>query len=333
MNNRRIGRALPRAFTLVELLVVIAIIGVLVALLLPAVQAARESARRADCSHHLTQLALAVQNYEVAYRVFPSGTLAATGPVSNAPTGYHHNWIVQILPQLEQRNAFAHVDFNVGVYAKANQPVYQLHIQLLKCGSDTARGNITNYAGVHHDVEAPIDVNNHGVFFLNSAVRYDDLRDGSAQTLMLGEKVGEANSLGWMSGTRETLRNTGTPINQTGIVGANGQRFSRGDAIVVPQAGDEQLEPNPQFYFPPEKDPEDEFEDEAEENPSDKDPPKAKKIAVGPLTVGGFSSRHSGGANFALGDASVRFLSQSINSQVYQQLGHRADGKLLDQDY
>ena len=75
----------------------------------------------------------------------------------------------------------------------------------------------SSYAGCHHDVEAPIDVDNHGVFFLNSRVSHDGLTDGSAFTIFVGEKRNQAwDAGGWMSGTRATLRNTGTPINATG---------------------------------------------------------------------------------------------------------------------
>src|SRR5512136_477151 len=95
-----------RAFTLVELLVVIAIIGILIALLLPAVQAAREAARRSSCLNNLTQLGLAVQNYEMARRTYPPGTINETGPIVNQPTGYHMSWLVQILPYMEEGNVF-----------------------------------------------------------------------------------------------------------------------------------------------------------------------------------------------------------------------------------
>jgi prepilin-type processing-associated H-X9-DG protein len=73
----------------------------------------------------------------------------------------------------------------------------------------------SNYAAVHHDFEAPINVNNNGVFFLNSRISQDDVKDGMRYTFFLGEKILVGGDLGWMSGTRATLRNTGSPINTT----------------------------------------------------------------------------------------------------------------------
>src|SRR5688500_10738664 len=149
-----------RAFTLVELLVVIAIIGILVALLLPAVQAVREAARRMQCSNNLSQLIIATHNYEMAHGVYPPGTIDKKGPIVNLPAGYHHNWITQLLPYVEQKNSFANIDFKVGVYHAKNIPVRINPIRLVHCPSDSAAGPVSNYAGVHHDVEAPIDTTN-----------------------------------------------------------------------------------------------------------------------------------------------------------------------------
>ena len=93
-----------RGFTLVELLVVIAIIGILVALLLPAVQAAREAARRTQCTNNLKQLGLAVHNYENTNKELPPGGLTPTGG------SYGHSWWVRILPYIEQGNVYDKFD-------------------------------------------------------------------------------------------------------------------------------------------------------------------------------------------------------------------------------
>jgi prepilin-type N-terminal cleavage/methylation domain-containing protein len=97
----------PRApqrpgFTLIELLVVIAIIAILIALLLPAVQQAREAARRCQCRNNVAQLGLALHNYELSYSGFPPGTVNPTGPIENKAEGYHVGWAVQLLPYLDQ---------------------------------------------------------------------------------------------------------------------------------------------------------------------------------------------------------------------------------------
>jgi prepilin-type N-terminal cleavage/methylation domain-containing protein/prepilin-type processing-associated H-X9-DG protein len=276
-------------FTLVELLVVIAIIGVLISLLLPAVQAAREAARRVSCAHRIGQLILAVHSYELAHGMYPAGTLESKGPILHRPQGYHHNWIVQILPYFEEMNTYQHIDFAVGVYAPANQPVYDLVLPILKCPSLWgSEANSSDYAGVHHDVEAAIDVTNSGTFFLNSAVRQRDVRDGLSHTAFLGEKLPDVVGLGWMSGTRATLRNMGSPFGGAGTFGGL-------------TSGPIELE-NGNL---------------------------GAAEAVG-LPVGTFGSQHPGGAQFAFGDGHVRFLSSDIDPAALQQMGHRADGQLIE---
>ncbi|MBC8873867.1 MAG: DUF1559 domain-containing protein [Planctomycetes bacterium] len=323
MKNRQNG------FTLVELLVVIAIIGILVALLLPAIQAAREAARRTQCSQNLSQLIIAVHNYEMAWSVYPPGTIEKKGPIQNHAHGYHHNWLIQLLPYMEQKNAYQHIDRTVGVYHKNNVPVRQLTIDNLLCPSQPATPQgYSSYAGCHHDLEAPIDVNNNGVFFLNSRITYDDITDGSAYTLFVGEKLIEQGDLGWMSGTSATLRNTGVPPNAS-VAGGGKPNWARGPA------GEQELWDGSDGMYGAEygesgemggaeADAEVVVEEREEVEPTGP-PPK------GPvLPVGGFGSVHPGGCQFAFGDGRVSYLSESMSLQVYQQLGHRADGKLLD---
>ncbi len=285
-------------FTLVELLVVIAIIGVLIALMLPAVQAAREAGRRVQCTNNLCQLALAAQNYEAAHESLPPGVVNATGPIESVAQGQHINWLARILPQLELQNAYDRLDFAAGAYAPANAPLRNWGANVFLCPSDPdstrlAPLGVSNYAGCHHDVEAPIDADNHGVLFLNSSIGYRDMLDGSSQTILIGEKLVTRLDLGWLSGTCATLRNTGSPINSS----STGLLAAIDDGASVPGRNGA-LAPTPQV-----------------------------KPA---LVVGGFESHHPGGANFLFADGSARFIGQSVNQKTLQQLGHRADGQLLD---
>jgi prepilin-type N-terminal cleavage/methylation domain-containing protein/prepilin-type processing-associated H-X9-DG protein len=298
-----IGTPRRRAgFTLIELLVVIAIIAVLIALLLPAVQSAREAARRAQCLNNLVQIGVAIQNYESAHEMLPPGVIDTAGPITNAARGYHYSWMVQILPYLEQSNTYKKINFKGGVYDPANVTVRAHSIAIFMCPSDgfggAAGAGNNNYAGCHNDVEAPIDVKNNGVFFLNSHVRMDDVTDGSSFTIFVGEKVRSGNDLGWMSGTNATLRNTGTRLN-------NGSAATGRFALPV---GDE-----------------DDDEDQAKAAG-----PRGEADAA--LFVGGYNSRHAGGANFAFGDGSVRFIKTSISPKIFRRLGNRADGELISAD-
>jgi len=282
-------------------LVVIAIIAVLIALLLPAVQAAREAARRAQCANNLMQLGIALQHYESAHEVFPQGVVNDTGPVLDQPKGYHVGWMVRILPYCELRNIYNHFNLELSLYETQNLTTRTTLVRNFLCPSDNginrAPNNVvlTNYAGCHNDVEAPIDVKNNGVFILNAAHRYEDIPDGSSQTIFLGEKLNDGAGQGWASGTRASLRNMGTGIN--GAVNIPG---STAQAIA---------------------------EDAAAE-------PGAPKVTPGtPTFVGGFASKHPGGALFSMGDGSVKFMRTSAGSGVLKLLANRADGAIIDGGY
>src|SRR5689334_1135480 len=110
-------------FTLIELLVVIAVIGMLAALLLPAIQHARECTRRLQCGSNLTQLIVAVNHYQTAHGVYPPGTIDANGPILNARLGFHHGWIVQVLPYLEGQNTWNKVHHDLSIYNPKNKLV------------------------------------------------------------------------------------------------------------------------------------------------------------------------------------------------------------------
>jgi len=271
--NRSLRRP-PGGFTLVELLVVIAIIGILIGMLFPAIGAIQEAARRATCQSRLAQLGIGLQKYESGHGALPPGTTNPKGPIHNIPQGIQLSWTVYLLPYLDEAGTFKQIDLAAGAYAEKNAPVRGLRIAAFTCPSQRSSPQTTtpvsNYAGCQHDVESPIAEDNHGVLFLNSHISARDVTDGVQHTIYLGEKGADLDDLGWMSGTRATLRNTGTPINMTN-----------------------------------------------EEKPSSD------------LFVGGFGSNHPAGANFLFGDGAVRFVNRLIDQGVYEQLGNRADGKLL----
>jgi prepilin-type N-terminal cleavage/methylation domain-containing protein/prepilin-type processing-associated H-X9-DG protein len=309
MNRRR------RGFTLIELVAVILIIAVLIALLLPAVQSAREDARRIQCVNNLTQIGIALESYEATYQVLPPGSINARGPIIESLSEYQYSWITQILPYFDQKAVSRHLDFNQGIYQPANETARAVMLSVLICPTDHQRPSISrragsgvtsllpgvleittsSYAACHNDVEAPIDTTNHGVFFLNSRVRSDEIEDGLSHTIFVGEKRTPGDELGWASGTRATLRNTGTPINQT--------RLDPLDLVIL-------------LPDVPVSDP--------------------RKVAEppAPLTVGGFGSFHSNGSNFLFGDGSVRYVRTAVNPVVYRLLGNRDDGQIVgDKDF
>ena len=323
-----------RAFTLVELLVVIAIIGIMVAMLLPAVQAAREAARRSQCQHHLVQLIIAINNYEMAHTTYPTGTVAAAGPVRSVAQGYHHGWTTQLLPYLEQGVVYRSIDRSVSVYDANNAKVRAYNVVTYRCPSSWLGGpGYSDYAGVQHDVETPIDTTNDGIFFLNSQVRYQDVSDGSSQTFFIGEKLATVGDLGWISGTRAILRNTGTRLNAALALSAAQPRLVK---PFRPPGVEDTLDTSADAAGDTLSPAEDTENPTAE---ADVPPNEAESSMIrfgqpiGPLSVGGFASDHAAGANFALGDGSVRFISETISTAVYQQLGNRHDGQLIDGEF
>jgi prepilin-type N-terminal cleavage/methylation domain-containing protein len=283
------------AFTLVELLVVIAIIGILVALLLPAIQAAREAARRTSCINNITQLGIAAHNYEFNYETLPPGVIDTKGPIRNEPQGQHVSWMVTILPYMEELVLYRKFDQAAGAYAAVNAPVRAVPLNIAICpsypGEETLNEGtiaVTTYAGCHHDVEAPIDADNHGLLFLNSKVPFNEIYDGSSHTLLIGEKREDESDLGWVSGTRATLRNT--------------------SKIEIPQ---------PRFQ-PAQMDGEVPSE-ETEENVSKS------------LFVGGFGGHHPGGFNANFADGSTRFVTETVDPAIWRLVGNRADGEIVKQ--
>lgn len=331
--RRQAGHA---GFTAIELTIVVSVIAVLFALLLPAIQQAQER-RKFQCRNNLMNIGFALQNYAHTFGRLPPGSVNDTAPVLSRVQGYHMSWIAQILPYLEHAGTYRKLDFRQSAYAKANGQARATLLGILLCpssgrrtqttlpvlpqesGSDSsprfdaevpssmtvnewaAEQQITylsQYAGCHHDSELPIDVDQHGVLFLNSGVRWRDIRDGRACTIAVGEVTSDLlRNAGWIAGTRATLRNTGLPINQPAIA-APGM-----PSDVGAWTGNWEL-----------------TEAQADE--------LGMPLVDYSRVVGGFGSVHSGGAHFLFADGSVRFLGANIDFDSYRRMGHRSDGGL-----
>lgn len=192
------------AFTLVELLVVIAIIGILVALLLPAIQAARESARRSQCKNNLKQIGLALHNYESTRRTFPQG-FTSNAPAINEPgTGPGWGWGAHILPYLEEFSL--EIDFKRPITDALYGGIREKTLTVFRCPSDSVELPLfpvessggamltqvafANYVGVAgtYEVSAYPDEGT-GILFRNRAVAVKHITDGLSHTIMVSERA------------------------------------------------------------------------------------------------------------------------------------------------
>ncbi len=285
-----------RAFTLVELLVVIAIIGVLVGLLLPAVQAAREAARRMQCTNNIRQLGIALHNYESTYRRLPAGFISFG--LSGEP-GW--SWAAGLLSFMEQTNLVNQIDFRVPIESDIHENVRMTVVPTFVCPSDIGSNifDIAEGGGHAHPIGNPkvalvdegdklfsIAKSNYmamfgtfeledspfrgdGIFYGNSRTRFGDVLDGLSNTLMIGERGSRLGS---------------------GIWHGN-----------IPEAAE----------------------------------PHARILGVAdhaPNDAGGhfedFGSFHPAGVNFLRADTSVVFVPNTIDLRVYQALATRSGGEI-----
>ncbi len=200
MNERRQRRI---AFTLVELLVVIVIIGVLVALLVPGVQASREAARRGDCLNRLRQIAIAQLNYESQHGSLPSGSISQPDPANTRTPHSFYRWsaLAQGLPHMEGAPTYALLDLAAPLYradfniSPTNRVAVKAIVPNFLCPSDrqtrvSPSFGPTNYAvcaGTGVDGGSPFDAD--GAYYINSATRLADVADGTSQTMMASEGV------------------------------------------------------------------------------------------------------------------------------------------------
>ncbi len=326
------------AFTLVELLVVIAIIGILVALLLPAVQAARESARRMQCTNNLKQVALSSHNFHDIRKAFPPGVYQLSFPSSPAYRGV--SLFVKLLPYIEQNNlgdGWDEVDpltNTVGGNASRTATV----LPILICPSDVIPVNpvstgsnrwygITSYGGNggmrSYD---PQFASNDGVFFvigpgsqtdpIGQPIRMADVTDGLSNTLLFGERSHfDRNHDSFAANIPSP--GGGQFLNAMGTIGwwaPSGGRLAGGDVTLSAYA--------PINFSPPA-----DFHGGATMVP-----PATDFISYryyNERRVSAFGSLHPGGANFALADGSVRFISETIPLANLQRAAVRHDGEVF----
>ncbi|MGN6543600.1 MAG: DUF1559 family PulG-like putative transporter [Aureliella sp.] len=199
-----------RAFTLVELLVVIAIIGILTGLLLPAVQMAREAARRTQCSNNLRQIGIALHNYHGVRRTLPPGCLEWRPP-KGPNTRKQFAWSAMILPYLEQTELYESIDFRVPYDAPTNFKAGSVSLSVYRCPSAVAPppGGFgkTDYAGIYGQRITTFTNTNNGVFIYERAYRFEDIRDGLSQTICVAEDT-RGPDCEWING-RNTFEQSG----------------------------------------------------------------------------------------------------------------------------
>lgn len=304
-------------FTLVELLVVIGIIGILVALLLPAVQAARAATRKMSCANNLKQIGLGLHNFENSYKKFPPGNVVVFRGDPIVPYGFGWTWHSRILPYIEQSALYGRIrlviDNDRGVQNSPEQLLAgrDTRISIFQCPSHPS-GPITNrakngyqlstYNGVcgtvtfnNDQVDEPTDIGyrGNGMFFLNSAIRFANVIDGTSNTLFVAEVQDD------LRGAPNSTRMPGSDRRYNFSAGGDGNPPVDISEYLVGMEMDDPINANT-------RDIHGHFNDDGEYA----------------------GSYHPGGAQFLFVDGSVRFISQNINMTIYRSLATRAGGEI-----
>ena len=353
------NRSRNRAFTLVELLVVIAVIGILVALLLPAVQSAREAARGVQCKNHLKQLGLALHVHHDGKQAFPAGyqsffTRDGSGPASaavhpqtwDAAPGW--GWNSQLLPYLEQGAAADALDFEAPIWDPAHSDAVALKFSVLLCpssqgetdsflvqdasgeplsiGGSTVRLGRSHYVASHgqescwgecgsdpkaivfrniytsatEEIEVHGDVSQlaDGPFFRNSKTRLADVTDGTSNTIFLGEHTSRLSDKTWVGVV------PGAQTHPLVTSPENGPDAAATLTLVHagPSGGELDITGFPIIH----------------------------PVNFPTFHVGQMAADHPGGGFVALGDGSVRFISENVDLILFAELSSMNEGELIE---
>ncbi len=326
-------------FTLIELLVVIAIIAILIALLLPAVQQAREAARRTQCKNHLKQLGLAMHNYHDVHGMFPIANAPSSQNIGGATLNNNYNPYygfsaqVMMLPFLDQAPLYQSFDFNTTAVNGTNNALRLTKIPAFNCPSDVvwpgaeAGNNYVVSGGPSVWWKVPI-ADQVGMFNYLRAVRFSDITDGTSNVLAASESVKGDNSsaqFNTFSDVARAITSAGaipytlkpqSEIESIGNTALNGGPSNSNSAVrrdwaigTLGQTVINTLAP-PNWKYPD---------------------------AVSCSTCTAFDgsgvfaarSRHTGGVHTLMGDGGVRFVSENVDFLTWQRLGHISDGNPL----
>ena len=345
-----LGRLTRSGFTLVELLVVIAIIGILVALLLPAIQAAREAARRSQCSNNLHNLSLACLNYESARKEFPYGRRSGTNSQSKTIPQWGH--LAYVLKYVEEDSTYGLIDWSPGV-SLADSPAKLQRPTIFSCPSeneDRMTGPVcaqtpdvwgaagrTNYRGnggskpgqtTQIDAVAPAQdyrEDNDGIFLTNVTVRIKQVTDGTSHTALYAEyRLGD--------GDNSIIETPGDWYHISGLNQSADTIFTKCSGT-VPKTGGEQWSCAGRNWV---------HGDYATSRYNHIMPPNGlscTQTSSGSLTAipinedGGAhtaSSRHSGGVNMATVDGGTHFVSSDIDHLIWSAIGSRNGEEVVD---